>query len=90
MRVNPNSEVPSATGVPARAPAQAPALGADLLTLGAADGLNRALEQTPVARPDQVARAKDLVQDVSYPAVEIIQKISVLLAARLDQSNQAQ
>jgi hypothetical protein len=90
MRVNPNSELLSATDIPARSPAPAPGLGRDQLTLGSTDELNRALEQTALARPDQVARARGLVQDASYPPTEVIDSISGLLALHINTPNQSQ
>ncbi len=88
MRVNPNSELVSATGVPARTPASAPSLGEDRLTVGSADNLNQALAETPAVRPDEVARARTLIQDPSYPPTVIIQKLSDLLAIGLDRTSE--
>jgi hypothetical protein len=90
MRVTPTSELPSATEIPSRTQARAPGLGRDQLTLGSTDELKRALEQSPPARPDEVARATGLVQDVSYPAREVIHHIAGLLAAHLNTANQSQ
>jgi hypothetical protein len=90
MRVNPNSELLSATGIPSGPQAPAPGLGRDQLTLGSADDLNRALQETPLARPGEVARATGLVQDVSYPPVEVIDNISGLLALHLNPPAQSQ
>ncbi len=90
MRVNPNSELPGAAQVPARAPVQAPALGQDHLALSQAEGLNRALDQTPAARPEEVARAQSLVQDLSYPPMVLIRKISSLLAIHLQAPDPSQ
>jgi hypothetical protein len=58
-------------------------LGQDQSNLASAQDLSSALEQTPVVRADQVARARDLVRDVSYPPQILIQKLSVLLATHL-------
>ena len=90
MRVDPKSELLGAVGIPAHAPVQAPELGQDRLALDQADNLNRALEQTPVSRPDEVARAKTLVQTVSYPPIELIHKISTLLAIHIEPSDPSQ
>jgi hypothetical protein len=90
MRVNPNSELPSATGIPPRSPTPAPGLGRDQLTVGSTDDLNRALQQTALARPDEVARATGLVQDVSYPSMEVIDDISGLLALHLNTPDPSQ
>jgi hypothetical protein len=88
MRVNPNSELLSATDMPARSQAPAPGLGRDQLTLGPTDDLNGALQGTPLARPGEVARAMGLVQDDSYPPEEVIRGISGLLARHIKTPNQ--
>ena len=90
MRVNPNSDLLSATEIPARSLARAPGLGRDQLTLGSTDDLNRALQQAALARPEEVARATDLVQDASYPPTEVIDSISGLLALHINTPNQSQ
>jgi hypothetical protein len=91
MRVNPNSELLSAnTDILARAQAPAPSLGRDQLTTGSTDDLNGALQQTPLSRPDEVARAAGLVQDASYPPIEVIQSISGLLAQHINTPNQSE
>jgi hypothetical protein len=90
MRVNPNSELRSATEIPSRSPAPGPGLGRDQLTLGSTEELNRALQQTPLARPDEVARAAGLVQDASYPPMAVIDNISGLLALHLNSPDPSQ
>lgn len=42
--------------------------------------LNRALENTPDVRAEEVVRAESLIQDVHYPPQETIRRISQLLA----------
>ncbi|MGO8676349.1 MAG: hypothetical protein ACLQVX_10825 [Limisphaerales bacterium] len=83
MRVNPNSQLLSATDIPARSKAPAPGLGRDQLTVGSTDDLEGALQGTPLARPDEVARATDLVQDDSYPSAEVIGGIASILAQQI-------
>jgi hypothetical protein len=55
-------------------------LGQDKLAVSRADSLSKAFEQTPVSRPDAVARASQLVLDVSYRPEILIRKLSALLA----------
>lgn len=45
-----------------------------------AEALDEALRSTPDTRPEVVARAKKLVEDVNYPPRETINKIANLLA----------
>lgn len=80
MRVNPNSPVSGAVALPVRPRASAPALGQDQLSLGGAEDLNQAFQQTAASRPDEVARATALVQDPGYPPAQVIDAISGLMA----------
>jgi hypothetical protein len=90
MRVNPNSEIQSPTGIPGKAPAKGPGLGQDQLASPSADALRAALASTPEVRPDKVAQATGMVQDVSYPPLELIHKISALLAIPLSNLSTSQ
>jgi hypothetical protein len=83
MRVNPNSEIQSPAGVVGKAPAPGPGFGEDKVALTSTEALGTALAITPETRSDKVAQAKDLLQDVSYPPLELIHKISALLAIHL-------
>ena len=84
MKVNPNSELVGVTRTPSQTEAGDPRLGADKLSLTAAETLNRAWEQTPATRSEKVAQAKSLVDDTTYPPPELIRRIAVLLALKLD------
>ncbi len=46
--------------------------------------LDRALRETPLVRPEVVARAKDLISDVKYPPAAAIEGIAALLALKLE------
>jgi hypothetical protein len=48
------------------------------------DGLDRSLKNTPDSRPEAVARAQQLIGDVTYPPRETIRRLAVLLAMHLD------
>ncbi|HAM70665.1 MAG TPA: hypothetical protein DCM86_03370 [Verrucomicrobiales bacterium] len=48
--------------------------------------LNAALSQAPDTRPEEVARARRLVETRSYPPPELIRRISHLLADQLPPS----
>jgi hypothetical protein len=49
-----------------------------------ADALDQALRATPVARPEAVARARELIGDVKYPPADTIKGIAALLALKVD------
>lgn len=48
--------------------------------------LHQALEESTDIRPDVVARARALAEQADYPPLEIIQRIGVLLARRLEEA----
>lgn len=48
------------------------------------DAKLRALNKLPSVRPGVVARARALVNDPSYPSPEILRKIALLLAGKLN------
>lgn len=54
--------------------------GADTAQFDRATALDRALMDTPDLRPGEVARARVLIGDVSYPPPQTIQRIASLLA----------
>ena len=84
MRVNANGGPSNVTGIPSRSPVQSPGLGQDKLVASGADALNTALEQTPAARADSIARARGLVADASYPSAEVVRKIAGLMADKIN------
>lgn len=51
------------------------------------EALFQAVKQLPVARPEEVSRAKTLLADGNYPPKEAIRKISELLAMNLPDDN---
>ena len=63
--------------------ARNPRLEADMLSLATSETLSRALEQTPATRAEKVAQARSLVEDVTYPPLELIKRISALIAPHL-------
>ena len=84
MRVNSNNEPLNSDPVGVTRTVTQPAvrenfLGEDRVSLSNAEAINLTLEQTPDVRADKVAQAKVLIADISYPPLEIIQKISSLI-----------
>lgn len=85
MRVNPNSEPLSGnalgvTRTPSQIGARETRLEVEKSSLTTAEGLNSALAQVPATRAEKVAQAKLLIEDAHYPPLELIQKISSLIA----------
>lgn len=52
--------------------------------------LDQALQATPVARPEAVSKARELIGDVKYPPSVAIEGIAALLALRLESSSGAE
>ena len=57
---------------------------AENVAFNRAEALNKALDASPGARPEVVARARALVEDSNYPPPETIKRIANLLALHLD------
>jgi hypothetical protein len=89
MRVNPNSDALSLTGVPSQPPSRKPRAEGDSVGFTGSKALDAALLQTPAARAEQVARAQQLVLDKSYPPMELIQKFSSLLALHMNSQDRS-
>lgn len=49
-----------------------------------AAALEQAIQNTPDARPEKVARAKELIASPNYPPTETIVRLSNLLAVHLE------
>ena len=52
----------------------------DTVSISTSDSLNAQLNQPATVRPEQVARAKALASDSSYPPDYVLNRIAVLLA----------
>lgn len=81
MQVNSNLNSASVSQVtPAPAAAAAPARPGSETEFSASQALDRALLETPDARPDAVARAAKLANDPNYPPLELINRLARLVA----------
>jgi len=80
MKVNPNSDIPSASRVPS--PAKPTGCSDDLVkpSFAASSELAQKLVATPVVRTDEVSRAKALIADPNYPDDKTIRAIAQQLA----------
>lgn len=86
MKVNPQTNTGAMTTapVPAVKGSSSRPAATDTVTIRDAETVNRALEQTPPARPEAVERAKELTQNVAYPPLETIEAIANLLAIKIE------
>lgn len=82
---NPGLVVRTAEAV---APARVPAKTGDQAEFTASEALNRALNNSPSARSEEIARTQTLAHTVQYPPTELIQRISRLLADNWNSSGE--
>lgn len=90
MTVQAISASANVAGIPGRTTVQAPRLGQDQVTLGGADALLSALQQTPSVRADSVTQAQELLADAAYPPNEVFDGVSRLLGDNLMASQKTQ
>jgi hypothetical protein len=84
MEVNTNFSTGGVGGIyPQKSPATAPTPAAAPDAFANSTALDEALQNLPAARPDAVARARDLIADPGYPSSGTLSQISSLLAGAL-------
>jgi hypothetical protein len=59
----------------------------DRVTLTDMTDIQSALENTPASRPDAVARARQLINDPSYPGAAVTSQVSQFLADKMLSQN---
>jgi hypothetical protein len=80
MKINSNID-PIARAMANQVKAAPPKAATDAATFEHTQGLEQALSDSPAVRPEVVARAQELIGDVSYPPEETIRQIAILIAA---------
>jgi hypothetical protein len=81
MQVNPNSATGEVTRTEPQVPGRPPVrVGGDEAEFTRVTALDKALQDIPPARVEEVERAKNLVQDGNYPPPYAIVRIARLLA----------
>jgi hypothetical protein len=81
LTTNPGVNVRGVEQPPAARTAERPG---DKAEFSQFEAINRALEDEPDVRPEEVARARDLFASVQYPPVQLIHRISRLIARGWD------
>ncbi len=91
IEFNPNSRIPQAGPSQPAARRDITPAAPDSVSFSASDSLKSRLSQISTVRPEQVARAKELVADVAYPPDYMLDRIAVLLAihAKANQSGRS-
>lgn len=84
---NSASSRPVTPPAPVAAPARAVDVQADATEFSRTNAINQAMSNAPASRPEEVARAKQLVRDDNYPPPVVIARITKLLAIQLAQDN---
>ena len=81
MRIDPNHDFSAAARIQAvKVSAQKTGAAKDAAGLDRPAELLAVLKQIPEVRADKVARAKELLQDSSYPSDSVLGKVSDILA----------
>lgn len=83
MRVEPNSELSRVGRIQTPTPPQKLPTEPAMVDLAKADALDAALQATPEVRAEQVARAKALIQDPTYPSDKVVDQVAEVLAKRI-------
>ena len=90
MRINANTGFSGAAGIPAaKINAQKPGAAKDAAGLDRPAELLAVLKQIPEVRADKVARARELLQDSSYPSDSVLTKVSDILAGPIQSGDSA-
>jgi len=85
MKVNNHNNFDAAPrGIGNRARSRWAPLESDTALFACEVRFDRALEATPIIRPEVVSRAKKLIGDPNYPSSAQIEGIAALLARKLD------
>ena len=81
IEFNTKSRIPQAeTSQPVAKRDTTPPAAADTVSFSASDSLKTQLSKGATSRPEQVARAKELVSDANYPPDYVLKRIASLLA----------
>ena len=88
MKINLNSGgVPKAEPTQPAARTDATAAATDGTSFQATSALTNKLKDLPAVRSEKVEKAKTLVSDSKYPPNDVLDRIAILLAARVKQSS---
>ena len=80
IEFNTNSRIPQAGSSQPAARRDTTTAAPDTVSFSTSDSLKSRLSQISTVRPEQVARAKQLVADASYPPDYVLNRIATLLA----------
>ncbi|MCL5097772.1 MAG: hypothetical protein M1608_09670 [Candidatus Omnitrophica bacterium] len=83
MQVNPSNNLEPVIGITRPRLVREVRNDQDQVAFDRSESLNRALAQTPQVREAEVARAKSLVEQSTYPPIGTIRRIANLLAMKL-------
>ena len=91
IEFNANSRIPQAESKQPVARQDTTPAATDAASFSASDSLISQLNKIPTVRPEQVARAKELVADGHYPPDYVLNRIANLLAihTKTNPSNQS-
>jgi hypothetical protein len=87
MRVNANSGPLDVSGPRHEPVVPKQSIARDQADLSGAEGLDRAGEQAPDIRAENVARAKALLADKAYPPPTVLREIATRLSRQIEDEN---
>jgi hypothetical protein len=87
MEIDTNSGRVAQPGYPQSVtrPKSSPSTSTQADSQTATTDLTNRLQQLPLVRPEKVSEAKKLLLDDKYPPEDVLDRIAVLLAVRLDE-----
>ncbi len=89
MEINPNLNSGAVNRISEQSsPARPIRATGDQAVFNRSEALNRSFAETPEVRQDKVARARELIGQVTYPPRETIAKISDLLAMNISSTRE--
>ncbi|HXD01242.1 MAG TPA: hypothetical protein VN048_18030 [Verrucomicrobiae bacterium] len=89
MKINPNTDPVRVGGAqPPKPAASATPAVAEADAFASSTAVNSALRNSPDSRPEAVDRARELINDPSYPGTDTLRKISQFLADQIGNPNE--
>jgi hypothetical protein len=83
MRINPNNKLPDPLNIPPTKPKTPTKTSQNAGDFTTSTQLTKSLEKLPLTRADKVAKARELIQDPSYPNDVTLRKVANILTKHI-------